>query len=557
MKKLVTSLYLGIAFFIAPHAYAAPAALSPSTSAPVAGQAVQPRTASNALAQTVLSVPASPVIADVNAGQQTAPTALTQPAPAVSSSAPPQIAPASSVAAPATSPAVPQAAPAVQGQLASPTAASPAPAATATATVAAPATKAAADAVVVSSTYTGTIINAKDKRPLANVRITLGNQVVYTNPQGAFTITGQGSKLGVFASGYARQQFVLSQQKPPSTIALSRFIVKGLYLTDYGLANSKLRNGVLDVVKRNHMNALVIDVKDDHGLIYFKLNAPLTAQVGAESKILIKDMPGMVADLKSRGLYLIARVAVFKDNVLATTKPEWAAQKNGKPYVDRQKMRWTDPFVPQVQQYNIGIAKAAAAVGFDEIQLDYVRFPDAKGVVFSKPVDSASRTQAITTFLQAMHQALIPYNVTLSADIFGYVLWNENDTGIGQQVGKIADAVDIISPMLYPSGFQWGIPNYLNPIKHPYEIVYFTLKHGQARTDVSSLHFRPWLQAFNDYAFHGGVFTEDRMRQQIQAAEDFGAEGYLFWNPRNVYPTGIFTNTHVKTQSDLESKKAQ
>lgn len=167
--------------------------------------------------------------------------------------------------------------------------------------------------------------------------------------------------------------------------------------------------------------------------------------------------------------------------------------------------------------------------------------PRYQGRRVSQPSNIENRTNTITGFLKTAYKSLAPYNVMVSADIFGYVAWNTDDTGIGQQITNAVDAVDVVSLMLYPSGFQFGIPNYRNPVQHPYEIVYFTLKKAGQRTDVSPLRFRPWIQAFRDYAFHGGDFSEDRMQVQIKAAHDFGASGYMFWNPRNVYPTSRFT----------------
>jgi hypothetical protein len=100
----------------------------------------------------------------------------------------------------------------------------------------------------------------------------------------------------------------------------------------------------------------------------------------------------------------------------------------------------------------------------------------------------------------------------------------------------------VVCPMVYPSGYTWGIPKYRNPVKNSYEIVYLSMKRAQERTGVSPLRFRPWLQAFRDYAFGGGEFKEERMRLQIKATNDFGASGYMFWNPRNIYPDGKFDN---------------
>ena len=115
----------------------------------------------------------------------------------------------------------------------------------------------------------------------------------------------------------------------------------------------------------------------------------------------------------------------------------------------------------------MSVAEEAAAAGFDEIQFDYVRFPDAGGLAFANASDENGRVAAITDFLREARKRLTPYNVFTAMDSFGYVCWNQNDTGIGQRVEDLATAVDIISPMLYPSGFQFGIPGYRNPVPTP------------------------------------------------------------------------------------------
>lgn len=390
-------------------------------------------------------------------------------------------------------------------------------------------------------TYSGKLIDAKTKKPISDGIVTLGNEAVRPNAEGNFEIHGTGEVLKLRAPGYAHQTFEIAKLKGPNTeIALTPFKVKGLYLTVYGTASDKIRNAAIQALKRNNMNALVIDVKGDRGFIPFKVNIPLAQKIGAQDTILIKDMPALIADLKKQNFYLIARIVTFKDDKLAAANPQWAVRKNGAIFKDREHLRWVDPFRKEVWDYNIEIAKTAAEMGFDEIQFDYVRCPDTKGIQFSKPSNMNSRTDTVSGFLEAAHKALTPYNVTVAADIFGYVPWNYDDTGIGQQIDRAIKAVDIVSLMLYPSGFHLGIPNYRNPVKHSYEIIYLTLKKARERTQVSPLRFRPWLQAFRDYAFHGGDFSEPRMRLQIKAANDFGASGYMFWNPRNVYPTGRF-----------------
>lgn len=393
----------------------------------------------------------------------------------------------------------------------------------------------AAPVVPVQATYTGKIINAQTKAPIVGAIITLGDVTTQSSADGAFSITGKAELLRLRAPGYARQDMETSALPASGEIALTPFQVKALYLSTYGASSDKIRNAALDVIKTNHMNALVIDVKGDRGFIPFKVNIPLAQEIGAQDTILIQDMPAFVAGLKQQGLYLIARIVTFKDDKLAAARPQWAVKKGNDVFRDREKLRWVDPFLHEVWDYNIAIAKAAAELGFDEVQFDYVRCPDAKGVVFSQPSTQEARSQTITGFLQAAHKALAPSNVMVAADIFGYVAWDLDDTGIGQEIDKVIHVVDVVSLMLYPSGFSLGLPNYRNPVAHPYETVYLTLKRAQNRTGVSALRFRPWLQAFRDYAFHGGDFGVERLRQQIKAAQDFGASGYMFWNPRNVY----------------------
>jgi hypothetical protein len=398
--------------------------------------------------------------------------------------------------------------------------------------------------------YVGQVVDAVTKAPIANAPVTLGDRMVRTDQDGAFSIEGTGDLLRLRAAGYARRDVPLSELSHPATeIALEPLKVKALYLTVYGTASKKLRGAALEALERNNMNALVIDVKGDRGFIPFKVDLPLAEEIGAQKTILVKDYPALLQNLKDKGLYLIARIVVFKDDPLAAAKPQWAVKKKGGGvFLDREKLRWVDPFVKEVWDYNIAIAKIAAELGFDEIQFDYVRFPDNRGVVFSEPANVETRTQAITGFLEAAYQALKPYNVFVAADIFGYVPWNENDTDIGQQIVPVMNAVDIVSLMVYPSGYHLGIPKYRNPVQHPYEIVYLTHKRALERTKVSPKRFRPWLQAFRDYAFRGGDFKEDRMRSQIKAADDFGASGWMFWNPRNLYPTGVFYTGNGKKQ---------
>lgn len=158
---------------------------------------------------------------------------------------------------------------------------------------------------------------------------------------------------------------------------------------------------------------------------------------------------------------------------------------------------------------------------------------------FSQPNTEANRTRAITGFLDAARERLTRYNVFLAVDVFGYVCWNLDDTHIGQPLEAILPRVDYLSPMLYPSSFQFGIPGCPNPVAHVAEIVGRSLERVRERTHASPQRIRPWLQAFRDYAFDRREFGPALIEQQIRAAEAFGSNGWMLWNPRNVYPADL------------------
>jgi hypothetical protein len=290
------------------------------------------------------------------------------------------------------------------------------------------------------------------------------------------------------------------------------------------------------MIEETELNALVIDVKGDRGMIPYRSSVPLAAEVGGQRIITVRDADGLFKSFKDKGIYMIARIVVFKDDLLATARPDLAVKTPaGELWRDREHLAWVDPFHKEIWNYNIQIAEEAAKLGFDEIQFDYVRFPDSHSPRFSQPSTEEGRVKAVSGFLQEARARLAPYNVFVSADIFGYVCWNLNDTDIGQKLDPIASAVDYLSPMLYPSGFQFGIPGFRNPVQNPYEIVYLTLKKAQERTKISPLRFRPWLQAFKDYAFDRRQFNGKELRDQISASEKFGSQGWMLWNPVNQY----------------------
>jgi hypothetical protein len=360
---------------------------------------------------------------------------------------------------------------------------------------------------------------------------------VATDATGWFQIDSTSATIGVRAPGYLRTALNVS---PPKTatieVKLIPFKAKALYLSVFGIGSPLLREPALRLLRETELNSLVIDVKGDRGLIPYRSAVALAAAAGANRTITVQNVRALVANLHARGIYLIARIVVFKDDPVAVARPDLAVLTAKKSvWRDREGLAWTDPFKKEVWEYNLAIAVEAAESGFDEIQFDYARFPDAVGIEYSAPNTQENRVRAISQFFVEARRRLTPYNVFVSADVFGYVCWNLNDTYIGQKLESIVSSIDYISPMLYPSGFQYGIPGYRIPVAYPYEIPRLSLERARVRTCISPTRFRPWLQAFRDYAFDHRVFGAAEIRSQIKAADDFGSDGWMLWNPHNVY----------------------
>jgi hypothetical protein len=381
----------------------------------------------------------------------------------------------------------------------------------------------------------GTVTDSATHSPVPQAWVNAGAEIVKTSASGEFQLTTAATAIGARARGYGR---VTVPAGDDLRVSLTPLRVRGLYMSFWAVSSKTLRAAILETAAKAHLNAVVIDVKGDLGLVAIRTSIPMVSKDGANRVITIPDAPSLIAGLHQHGLYAIARIVTFKDTPLATARPDLAVKTaEGSLFADNEHLHWTDPFSETVWDYNIQIAVAAAKAGFDEVEFDYVRFPDHPGLQFSKESNEANRRRAISGFLAEAQKALNPYNVFLSADNFGYVAWNLNDTGIGQVFADIGKVVDYISPMLYPSGFRYGIPGVRNSLDDPYRIVYASLEKAKQRTKFSGLVFRPWLQAFADYGFDHRTFGKTELRQQIKAAEDAGSQGWLLWNPRNIYPT--------------------
>ena len=317
--------------------------------------------------------------------------------------------------------------------------------------------------------------------------------------------------------------------------------VKGLYVTLYSAASANL-DSILRVVDQTPINALVIDVKDDRGHMLYQSKVAERFNPRANEKAPFRDGQALVQRLKSRDIYLIARIVTFKDPTYAEAHPGRAIVKRqtGKLFRSSDGLAWGSPYDSDYRAYNLEVAREAARMGFNEIQFDYIRFPEIEddSSVDYRYSSGQTKPQAIQSFLIEARRVLTPLQVYLSADVFGLVTTVQDDMDIGQYWEAISTVVDYISPMAYPSHYapkSYGIPV---PDLQPYELMSRAVRDGLRRNQniPAPAQIRPWIQAFTakwlpKYRKYG----VPEIRDQVRALREQGVTSYLVWNPNNRY----------------------
>lgn len=328
--------------------------------------------------------------------------------------------------------------------------------------------------------------------------------------------------------------------------------VRGIYISGPMAGSTELFQNILDSAAGTEINTVVIDFKDDQGRITCPVDSPVASEIGA-CRPYVQDMKGLIASLKERGLYVIARVVAFRDPWLAEKKPEWSLHlADGSLYRDRQGMAWVDPYRKEVWDYLVEVGTEAKEAGFDEVQFDYIRFSTEgtmRDVVFDEAVTGGrSKTDVITEFVKYAYENLASQGLFVSADVFGTIIGSDIDAqAVGQVYTEMAKHLDYICPMIYPSNYGPGNFGLEHPDTMPYEAVLEALKKSQMVMDqaaeadghVSSQAIvRPWLQDFTaSYLGEGNYipYGYNEVQRQIQAVKDAGYDEWMLWSAANRY----------------------
>ena len=314
--------------------------------------------------------------------------------------------------------------------------------------------------------------------------------------------------------------------------------IKGIYVSGPIAGHPKM-DELIELVDETELNALVIDVKNDDGRITYHMDSGQVKELGA-SMNLVSDMDGLIRKCKEKDIYLIARIVAFKDPYLAEQRPELCIRrKTGEMFRDKNGLAWVNPYRKEVWDYLVEVASQAAADGFDEIQFDYIRFstdlkPDQ--LDFGPEAEEKGRTDVITEFTGYAYEKLSPLGVKVAADVYGTVIDNQVDQDlVGQQYGTMAEHLDYICPMVYPSHYGPGNFGLSVPDAEPYETIFAAMTRsrevleqipGERRAGV-----RVWLQAFTAKWVKGHIsYGPEQIRSQIHGAYDAGYEEWILWN---------------------------
>lgn len=318
--------------------------------------------------------------------------------------------------------------------------------------------------------------------------------------------------------------------------------IKGIYVTGWSAGYAPKINSLINLAERTELNAMVIDIKDYSGYVSYRTTVQATKEIGAEGEIRIAQPNALIKKLHDANIYVVGRITVFQDPILAKAHPEWALQNKltGKTWVDNKGLAWMDPAAEGVWKYNLGIAEDALARGFDEINFDYVRFAsdgDLSNISYPFWDGKTPKHTVIENFFRFLRENAP--GAKISVDLFGLSTINADDLGIGQVIEDAYKYFDYVSPMVYPSHYASGFLGYANPAKYPYEVIKYSMERALVRVakgyeqtaadSTSTVHaqfaskLRPWLQDFD----LGATYDASMVKKEMLAVEDVLVRGSI------------------------------
>lgn len=332
-----------------------------------------------------------------------------------------------------------------------------------------------------------------------------------------------------------------------------------IYMTQCAVGTPSLRDSLVEFIDTTKLNAVVIDIKDYSGSIAFKPESELLTPAWQAAKCGASDMKAFIEMLHEKNIYVIGRITVFQDPFYTKNHPELSVQSKarpGQPWKDNKGLSFVAVNSVPYWEYIVQLSKESYALGFDELNYDYVRWP-SDGPMADVVYPSNDRAGELEKFFKYLHEQIKPLGVVMSADLFGYVTVLTDDLGIGQQLERALPYFDYIAPMVYPSHYNKGFAGLANPNSDTYKVVYTSMAEAVRRASATTtpiysfvhirigtstpavyekpvhdpLKLRPWLQDFD----YGKDYTAADILAQTKATYDAGLTSWFFWDPANRY----------------------
>ena len=318
-------------------------------------------------------------------------------------------------------------------------------------------------------------------------------------------------------------------------------IVRALYVNRWATQSPKRMRELIAVADTTEINGLVLDLKDEFGLNYTSSDSLVRRNAGNAGTI--PELRALLDTLRAHGIVSIARLVVFKDSVAARMNPARTIRTpDSAVWRDKEGLAWVNPYDPAIQDYNIRVAVELAKMGFDEIQFDYIRFPEPYRSLprqIFPGSNGAPKPKALADFVARACSRIREAGARCTADIFGLVTTVNGPLEIGQHWELLAPVTDVLLPMVYPSHYPRGSFGIDRPNAEPYRIVHAAIARARERNEALGItdpnHVRPWLQAFT---LGKPEYGAAEIEAQKRAVYDAGFESWVLWHPGTRY--GVF-----------------
>jgi len=368
----------------------------------------------------------------------------------------------------------------------------------------------------------------------AGATVTVGDDSVTADDTGAFELelAEVGDELTIVVTDVAGNTTEVTE--PVLRVASRVHVdeIRTVHATFWAWATPSLREPIVQMLDDGKINSVQLDLKDEGGHLGYTSEVPLASEIGADIGPL--DLEQAVADLHERDVAVIGRMVAFADPALAA----WAWEndrrdmviqlKDGSDYYRGSYAGFSNYTHEDVIDYLLDLAEEAAQAGVDHILWDYIRRPEGLDN-YTVPGLETTPEEAIVEFTRLADERLAPYGIQHGASVYGIAA--DRPTQIGQDIPGMAEHLDYVAPMIYPS--HWGVGEYgvADPNRQPYDIVTATLEVWEEATAGKRARVIPWLEDTPYRAWDRPL----QIREQIRATADAGIDEWLMWNPGSTF----------------------